>query len=176
MRLYLVFYVVLLTLNHLEHCLECILSVIEFIQFKQRIFGAIKAAKGDQLTEDEVDEFREMEAEMERYVVLPPNCPQSAIVHSDHDCYKKMARDLYIKYIRTESEFEINLRYGDRKRYSKLMENATSWLKERKHDSNMKLFELFDVCITEMCGLLIAAFSRYKQSNEYIVLRKYDDL
>ena len=123
-----------------------------------------------------LDEIEEIQNEMERYIVLPPNCPQSAIVYRGHASWKKVARELYLKYIRAGAEFEINLRWSDRKRYSKLMENEGSWLKERNFDSNTKLFELFDTCISEMCGLLIAAFSRYKQSDEYIVLDKYEDL
>merc|ERR1712173_543452 len=114
---------------------------------------------------------QEMIQEMERFIILPPNCPSSAIVHSDHDNHKKIARQLYLKYIQSGSEFEINLRWSDRKRYSKLMENEISWLLEKKYVSNPQLFELFDVCISEMCGLLIAAFSRYKQSPEYLLLK-----
>merc|ERR1719384_1057879 len=115
-----------------------------------------------------------MQQSLSKSLVLPPKCPQSAIVNEGH-VFKKIARRLYEKYIRTGSEFEINLRYADRKMYQKLMENETAWLKETAFDSNIKLFELFDVCISEMCTLLVAAFARYKKSHEYKVLKRYTE-
>lgn len=127
------------------------------------------------MTSHNVDEIDRMEQSVSMQLVLPPKCPESAIVHSDHDSYKKIARKLYLRYIRTGSEFEINLRYSDRKKYKELMESETDWLKETVYDSNTKLFELFDGCISEMCTLLIAAFMRYKKSHEYQVLKRYTD-
>lgn len=158
---------------HSEYCLECILSVIEFIRFKQRILRVMKGTGGLLAAHNE-EEIESMERKVGKTLILPSKCPESAIVNEGH-VFKKIARRLYMRYIRTGSEFEINLRYSDRRMYSRLMENETAWLKETVYDSNYKLFELFDSCITEMCTLLVAAFSRYKKSHEYQVLKRYID-
>ena len=151
-----------------EHCLECILSVIEFIQFKKKIYDYCKENNQD------------LDDEYNKYLILPSNCPQSIIVYPNDEniinefsnkYYKLIAYKLYNKYIKVGSKFEINLAYQDRKKYLRLMDNYGEWILELKYSSNIKLFNLFDLCIKEMCCLLLSSFIRFKKSNQYQILR-----
>ena len=153
------------------------MSVIEFIQFKTKLYDVIK---DDNSYECNQTLANEIEDERDKYLILPPNCPQSIIVYPNDEniaeeltnkYHKLIARNLYLKYIKVDSKFEINLAYSDRKMYSRLMENNNNWLKNKKFSSDIELYTLFDGCIMEMCGLLTAAFSRFKQSNQYQILR-----
>eukprot|EP01083_Nonionella_stella_P170339 579477_1 len=150
-----------------EHCLECILSVIEFIQFKDKLFKQIMSET------DDLVNIEEMEEEHDQFLIIPESCPLSVIVHNDNMSHKAIARALYLKYIKVGSPFEINISYAKRKTYSRLMESQTAWNNETKYNSNEALLSLFDVCIKEMCKLLTAAFSRYKQCNQYKILKRH---
>ena len=147
-----------------EHCLECVLSVIEFIQFKQKIYHKIK--------EDEVYKDDKHVQNMEWLNILPDTCPQSDIVYGN-DNFKLSARNLYVKYIRNESEWEINISATSRKKYILLMENGDKWLNELdEYDDLLKLYELFDLCIIEMIFLMKSAFSRFKNDDKFLLLQK----
>merc|ERR1712113_1115634 len=100
-----------------EHCLECVLSLVEMVQFKTMIYAQMAQ------TQNAECEDLDLEAEMAKCLVLPPSCPQSGIVRDVSLSAKMKARELFLKYVRSGSEFEVNLRFKDRRRYSRLMEN-----------------------------------------------------
>ena len=174
-----------------EHCLECVLSVIEFIQFKKRLFAVINepndgGGDGDNDNEAEEEENTnlndkqgdEEEDVTERFLILPETCPVSEIIHGGNmDNFKTMARELYLRYIKTGSEWEINISYMQRLKYERLMDDDNVWLNDNKdYDDLYKLYVLYDYCIQEMVSLLRSAFSRFKQDDKFLLLQKQKHL
>ena len=131
-----------------EYCAECLLSIVEFIQFRNRI-------KNDFEKEIEFKEDEEIKIELYSGMV------KSKIVY-DGDDYKEIALQLYRKYIRVGSEWEININYRERNRYKQLFEVDGISL-----DDKQKLYTLFDSCIKQMLGLLSGVFTRFKNSDQY---------
>ena len=131
--------------------------MIEFIQFKAKLYDAI--------TEENSYECNhtfgnEIEDERDKYLILPSNCPQSIIVYpNDEDIaedlrnqyHKIIARNLYLKYIKVDSKFEINLAYSDRKKYFRLMENSQQWLRNTEYSSDINcihyLIRVLEKCV-----------------------------
>ena len=145
-----------------EYCLECVLSVIEFVQFKTKIY---------QNLDEEQKEKCDTE-NMGKMDILPESCPQSDIVYGrdDDDNFRLMARDLYLKYIKIGSEWEINISYSARNKYIRLMDNDDKWLVEmNEYNDLVMLYELFDGCIMEMISLMKSAFSRFKHEDKFLL-------
>ena len=61
--------------------------------------------------------------------------------------------------------------YHTRRKYNRLLENETNWMNNKEYDDDCKLYELFDKCLLEMTNLVRAAFSRYKQSDTFLVMQ-----
>merc|ERR1712129_268208 len=134
-----------------EYCAECLLSVIELNQFKERLY--------------EENERMDVEEEpMELYKTLT----QSLIVYGVVDDYMAIAKQLYKKYIRVGSEWEINIDFGNRKRYELLFENGSD-----DSLSVEEMYELFDPCIGAMINLMGSAFGRFKKSKKYKMIRQH---
>ena len=72
---------------------------------------------------------------------------ESQIVHDGDNGYKAVANELYRKYIRVGSEWEINIDYGNRNWYRALFEN------DKLMDNTQELYSIFDPCIDIMIGL-----------------------
>ena len=95
---------------------------------------------------------------------------------------KKIAYNLYIKYIANSSEYEINIEYDLRARFTNLMSDYHQWIgrqsrqrshRNRKQSSssclniNINVYELLDIyneVILEMYRLMSFSLSRFKHS------------
>ena len=137
-----------------EYCAECLLSIVEFIQFKQRV------------VRDNDDDGVEFE---ENKLKLFGSITKSVIVYNDDDDYKEIVNKLYGKYIKIGSEWEINIDYTNRNRYMNLIENNTI-----NYEDIEMVYTLFDACIDNMVGLIIPAFTRFKNSKKYQVIKHYE--
>ena len=131
---------------------------------------------------------------------LNSNFPQSYIVYGklnkEYEFYlngiiDKFKRDkieflirsycLYEKYIKRNSEFEINIDYLTRNKLTKQINNIGNWIHNKKFD-NMNIneilkyiYNIFDGCINQMKSLLRASYARYQDSSlytEFIKLKK----
>ena len=141
-------------MNHLfgEYCAECLLSIVEFIQFKNKIIRQ---------NEDIQFEINEIQ--------LPRSFIKSSIVNQDMD-YKDIADRLYNKYIRAGSEWEINIDYGNRKRYKDLFEHGNESLSS---NDIQEFYSLFDPCIEAMIHLIMPAFARFRNGKQYQMIQRY---
>eukprot|EP00485_Elphidium_margaritaceum_P010420 CAMPEP_0202710256 /NCGR_PEP_ID=MMETSP1385-20130828/22258_1 /ASSEMBLY_ACC=CAM_ASM_000861 /TAXON_ID=933848 /ORGANISM="Elphidium margaritaceum" /LENGTH=397 /DNA_ID=CAMNT_0049369749 /DNA_START=299 /DNA_END=1492 /DNA_ORIENTATION=- len=142
-----------------EHCMECILSVIEFTQFKAK---ASEALDHDGDIKIDTNDFA---------LELPDACPLSGIIQNNDGDLKAMASELYEKYIRRNSEWEINISYGLRRFYSTLLEDQNAWTANREYDAPQQIFTLFDPCVQEMIVLVGPTFSRYTSSSQFLLIR-----
>ena len=148
----------------MEHCHECVLSLIEIIQYKQELYKKLSSeGRSDEVVDDcqiEDDTF-----------TLPIECPKSDIVFNTELNFKGIARALYVKYIQIGSDWEINLSYHTRKRYGCIFENEEKWNANADYDDIVKLFDVFEKCITEMTSIIRAAFQRFKKSDTFLLLQ-----
>ena len=148
----------------MEHCHECVLSLIEIIQYKQEIYKKISS----QGRSDEVVTDCQMEDDT---FTLPIKCPKSDIVFNPKLNFKGIARALYVKYIKVGSDWEINLSYHTRRRYYGIFDNEEKWNANEDYDDIVKLFDVFEKCITEMTSIIRAAFQRFKKSDTFLLLQ-----
>mmetsp|Transcript_70099 Transcript_70099/g.111502 ORF Transcript_70099/g.111502 Transcript_70099/m.111502 type:complete len:711 (+) Transcript_70099:50-2182(+) len=103
--------------------------------------------------------------------------------------YRCIAYDIYEKYIRIGSEYEINIDFNNRKRYNRILANKTAWLNHDNHQfaanenadgSNMSmiynaqflqeamiLFELYQPCIDQMYRFCSSCFSTFKTTDDF---------
>eukprot|EP01083_Nonionella_stella_P153544 493479_1 len=144
-----------------EHCTECVLSMIEMVQFKDEVYKKISASGRSSKVSRELNEA----------FVLPENCPQSDIVFDKNNNFKKIAIALFRKYIAVGSDWEINVDYYTRRRYNTLFGDEDGWMKNEKYDDPVVLYEVFDKCLTEMANLVRAAFTRFKQTESFLILQ-----
>jgi len=148
-----------------EHCAECVLVMVEILQWKQKVFKELPENERTRL-ERERSELGERDV-----FTLPDKCPQSDIVFVGERTLKAMAREMYLKYIREGSDWEINLNSRSRRRYTALFENGEAWEGNVEYEDAAKLYGVFDDCLREMTGLIRAAYSRFKQTNQFKVLQ-----
>ena len=142
-----------------EYCSECLLSLIEMQQFKERIVR---------------DKSVQIDEHTNECFMLPKSCPRSQLVHGHgRNDYKTMAFEIYHKYIRIGSLFEINIDYNTRHLYRSLLENEEKWQQNVEYDDAKKLYCLFNPCIERMIQLSSPAFTRFKKTTKYRLLRKY---
>eukprot|EP01084_Bolivina_argentea_P019859 36925_1 len=99
-------------------------------------------------------------------IVYKPNHKPSSVRLHIKD-YKIIARELYKKYIRVESEYEINIDGFRRRWYKKLFENETEWLKNKKYNDYQRLCSVFNACVEQMTTLITASFVTWRNSAEY---------
>ena len=85
---------------------------------------------------------------------------------------KRKARKLYLKYIRTSCEYEINISYELRLSYKHLLENETEWLENKEFDDMIKLRDMFDDCCVIMKRLITHSFTRFKQGKLFDKVKK----
>lgn len=132
-----------------EYCTECLLSVTEMAQFQTKI-----------ITENESKIFDAP------FFKIPTDCPRSFIVWGERGQSMPLvmsADQLYRKYIKEGSDFEINLRYTTRRRYREQFEKGDP------NEELQHLYHIFDECIAEMMQLLMPAFQRFIQTEQYKV-------
>merc|ERR1712087_106458 len=102
---------------------------------------------------------------------LPDHCPKSDIVFAKDMTFKVIAIGLYEKYIKVGSDWEINIDWHSRKAYQELFESEDGWIGNKEYDDEVKLYGMFDKCLTEMTHLVRAAFSRFKQTDDFLILQ-----
>ena len=134
-----------------EYCAECLLSIVEFTQFKNKM-------------KDEFNDY-EFEDDEDFLIEIPEKMIKSTIVYGKDD-YQLIAMDLYRKYIRVASEWEININYRDRNKYIRLFEDEGIDI-----DDKMKLYKIFDICIKQMFSLLLGSFTRFKHTKQYQMIK-----
>merc|ERR1712154_300099 len=103
------------------------------------------------------------------FLVMPPDCPMSDIVYGEGNDYKCMAKEIYLKYIKSGSIHEINLVGTTRKKLANLMDN--NWSANEVYEDSKKLFFLFDECLHEMHSLVNPSFCRFRDSNSYKLIQ-----
>jgi len=148
-----------------EFCGECMFSIIEMMQFKMKIFkDSVQHTTGGKET---TSLKRINNEDMEYFVQIPSDAPQSKIVYGEESGdYKDMARALFLKYVQTYCEYEINVDYDTRKFLTNLMENEAAWRDNTEYDDPELLYLLFNKCLEDMNALIVPAYSRFYQSNE----------
>lgn len=116
-------------------------------------------------------------------IEFPANVPKSRIVfdedydlttnkftdRSKHKIYK-----LYSKYIRKDSELEINISGRSRHALAVMMDDYDQWMNDHKYDNLDAVFlmHILDKCIEQMYDLLTASYRRFKHSSQYQKLRR----
>ena len=79
--------------------------------------------------------------------------------------YKKICWELYNKYIKMGSEFEINIDYRTRQSFIENMSNFEKWV--TTETSINEYITLFDDCQKQMIQFLNNTYSRFKNSHKY---------
>ncbi|ETO28815.1 hypothetical protein RFI_08310 [Reticulomyxa filosa] len=198
-----------LLMNHLgkEYSMELLLSIIEMGQFVNEI------KKRDQQEWDEDAKKSILEI---RLIEFSADLPKSILVFDSNSIkdkirqlkeehkekqywddellyFKIIAYDLFAKYVRVGSKYEINIAYDERVRLTSLMENKTQWLLSDKSSiartpvsnfnifhhrsttnnfhtitTTQQLFHVFDYCISEVFKLLRQSYARFERSPEFL--------
>eukprot|EP01084_Bolivina_argentea_P054515 99960_1 len=180
-----------------EFSVENMLALVELCQYQKYIYEYL-------IAQNLMDNNNEFENIFGVTIDWPKSVPRSMIVYGEHDVddeliydndmqfyyiCKKKAKQLFEKYIKTSSEYEVNLSYSVRNRLIKLMYNDLHWLKYdiRKDNGNGKLkkmdgnsnkvglidlMHIFDTVINEVFGLMQDAFNRFKKTNDFEKVRK----
>lgn len=86
--------------------------------------------------------------------------------------YKEMAFEIFDKYIRTGSEYEINVSYTVRMKYMSLMGSNDIWMNGMKDFDESELFRLFEDCYDEMLRLMSQSFTRFKRTDKFDKVRE----
>lgn len=149
-----------------EYSMEVLLAYIEFNQFQRYI--------AEQMNRNEIPTDID-------FIKFPANIPQSEIIEGkkdeivmiidtdgDEDRFisraKIKAHKLYVKYIKSGSEFEINISSSERNNLSNLLNNLAVLL---ACNVNLRdLIFLFDECKEQMKLLLSFSLSRFKDMND----------
>lgn len=144
--------------------MEILLSFIEFTQFQQYLLDNM-----DVLDDDEINNIKLFK--------FPSNIPMSSIINENNmkqsdiemdgntllrEC-KIKAHKLYNKYIKINSEFEINISSSERDNLSNVLDDLNNLL---KLNMNLRdLFLLFNSSKDEMYTLQTYSFCRYQVEN-----------
>jgi len=80
--------------------------------------------------------------------------------------YKAIARRLWAKYVREESDFEVNISSLQRKRYNELLGDEQRWMDNAEYEEWTSLVSLFDPVVHEMTGLMTSAFLKWRSNPE----------
>ena len=141
--------------------MEVLLSYFEMRQYEKYAMEKLNINPKDV---EDIDETIQRE--------FPENVPLSNIIYSyENDEHKKWLSDkkklqnicheLYLKYIKRSSKFEININYGMRQSLSYLLNDRNIWLNNEQF-SDLHLCTIFDGCCREMYVLMGYALSRAK--------------
>ena len=102
--------------------------------------------------------------------------PTSDIIYNDDGDVSIKAKiyKFYLKYIRINSEFEINILDSTRKGIIDKMKDYHGWMNDTYYDE-VGLYHFYDGCIHEMKLLLIASFKRFKEYHKDDLLEIFAD-
>ena len=183
-----------LFMEHLmmEFSTEVIISFIEFQQFQQYMMS-IHEFDGELGTMRDafVAEYRIYELNKEvplSWIVYNSQDPHgvndrlleelSSKLNEDGDksreymvqllIVKNIAYKLYIKYLKSGSEFEINISAMAREEFEDMMDNYLEWI--MLNQSSMDLLDLFQETKLEMLMLLDYSYLRFIKSEEFELL------
>lgn len=98
-----------------------LLSIIEMLQFKDRVFKERLTAEQQRLVTSSQSSWRITS----HFLILPQDgsFPRSDIVFGANDInYKVMASKIYIKYVKEESDYEINVDWATRNHLETLLD------------------------------------------------------
>eukprot|EP01084_Bolivina_argentea_P148998 260372_1 len=168
-------------LEHLneEWSLELLLSLIEIVQFQQVII--------EYINDNNYSYEHIININFPNYVPESEIVFDSIILLDGYTKWKEIkyrACLLYIKYIKNESKYQVNLSYELRSRFDNLMENKDLWVNECEEeksnnennnqsdvDKQIKfmikskdLLNMFNEVSVEMIQLLEYSFNRYKHN------------
>ena len=144
-----------------EFSLECLLSFIELTQFKQH-FNMIYFGKND----GKVYTFGDLELKSDIVYDTIGSFDNKSKEEIILD-FKKIARLLYLKYIKEWCELEVNVSGRTRRELYEMMEEEQAWMdnKDMTADRMPCVFE--DVC-REMFKLMGHSFKRLRHSQKMI--------
>lgn len=170
-----------------EFSTEVLLSLLEMTQFKERVL--------EEATKRRIagTGWKEQICELLDYPTRSSEIPKSQIVYGDpvderyksylngvqdaHDRVKvelfARAHCLYLKYVKKESKFEVNISWPVRHKLVKEMDVMKSWICDTPNSFTSEkeaytfLFELFDDCMNQNQGLLRNSFLRYQTGMLY---------
>eukprot|EP01083_Nonionella_stella_P173012 595491_1 len=169
-----------LFMNYLssEYSMEILLCSIEIMQYQNYLKPLI----------DNLEPLSDV-----KQVKLPETCPISEIIVSNDpnsisksprnshnllfaknndigSAAKKMAHELYLKYIRELAEFEVNISYPMRVGLSEKLEDLTELLSDDSiHFADLYL--LFEECKQEMLHLQSISFQRFRLETEFEIVK-----
>ena len=86
-------------------------------------------------------------------------CEESSVL-----VFKKMAYDIFKKYIETGSHLEINLNSSQRAHLTTLMRTFTDWRQNNIYSNKFKLLHLFDRSKRETFKLMTGSFKRFRET------------
>merc|ERR1719361_3152716 len=111
------------------------------MQYKNRIFKTELSGK----------QRESIAASMHRritkhFLAIPLECPRSSIVFGARwrSNYKGQASEIYRKYVKNGSVYEINIECTTREDLAELMENTNHWKANKEYKDPRKLYLLFD--------------------------------
>ena len=150
--------------------MECLLSYIEFTQYQHYLINNFI----NELDEDIVNKLN--------LVSFPSNVPISSIISTkqmdDNDVENSVSENkikafkLYKKYIKCESEHEINISYEMRKNLDDIFGNVDNLINKYTNINNNDLLKCFNDCKEAMQILMLSSFNRFKQSDEFIQVQQ----
>ena len=194
-----------LFMKHLaqEFSLELALSLIEFIQFKnyledQEFKNDFKIEDGDDevrthiIDHDEEEQRQDMHNTEFSSMTLCEDIPKSSIVYDTEHNNEWKARELYMKYIRVGSQYEININSAIRSELMIMFEKGQSRARfsvgrqgsrarnmdvDNGEESQRELKispKIFVRCTEEMGKLLGYSLSRFKTKPDYVKLLNFE--
>lgn len=112
---------------------------------------------------------------MSLYEFSDDGVPESKIVFdemfNDNSNYKVIAYKLYLKYIRTGSEFEINISGRLRRRCDEIMDISKN-PKSNSDELTIEFLKLFNRCNNANLQLMKGSLFRFRLTVEYQELKK----
>merc|ERR1719420_209580 len=126
-----------------EFSIECLLSYVELIEFKQRLSKRMDSKLGD-VGDDDEDLKQRFPAR-----IAAVESPDLGDAEDGDASVKREIHRFYVKYIRTHSEFEINVLDATRLRLTAVLGDYDNWLANNYYDE-VGLFHFYDGCISEM--------------------------
>ena len=144
-----------------EYSMECLLSLIEITQYQQYCLK-------------EMSMSNDLDRDNNKYdhglISFPYIVPLSAILENEKTDFKRKAYEIYNKYIKIGSEFEINISWDSRVLFRNMFDDEEFFTNNAKIKM-MDVFLLFDEARLQMMRLLINSLSRLKQQPEYDTIK-----
>eukprot|EP01084_Bolivina_argentea_P104431 186992_1 len=103
------------------------------------------------------------------YLVLPfDKLPKSSIVYNEELSNNEKCYELYAKYIKPGSEYEINIGGGLRSKYRTMLDNKKKWMTQISRTMDIStMASLFDKCNDINLGLMSHSFMRFKKTDRW---------